>query len=81
MENQIDITHSVHSLVKSHPELTDILIELGFTPLANASMRNTVGKVVSLKQGCKLINLDENELINTLQWNGYIVKGVDEHDR
>lgn len=79
MENEIDITQSVHSLIEQHPDLLDILVELGFTPLANPAMRNTIGKTISLKQGCKIIRIDETELINTLRWNGYIVKGGTDH--
>ena len=64
-------------VLDSHPELLDILVDLGFKPLANPAMRQSVGKVVTLKQGCKLINLPLEQLINELQWNGYTVIGGD----
>lgn len=81
MENEIDITRPVASLVDEHADLLNILVELGFTPLANPSLRKTLGKTISLRQGCKLIRLDESKLINTLKWNGYIVKGGKNHDK
>lgn len=81
MENEIDMTRSVAKLVDEHPDLLDILVELGFTPLANPSLRNTLGKTISLQQGCKLIRLNEDKLINILKWNGYIIKGGHGHDR
>ena len=77
MENQVDLNRSVKQVLDSHPELLDILVDLGFKPLANPAMRQSVGKVVTLKQGCKLINLPLDQLINELQWNGYTVIGGD----
>lgn len=67
-------------VLDSHPELLDILVDLGFKPLANPAMRQSVGKVVTLKQGCKLINLPLEQLVNELQWNGYTVIGGDENE-
>ena len=64
-------------VLDSYPELLDILVDLGFKPLANPAMRQSVGKVVTLKQGCKLINLPLEQLVNELQWNGYTVIGGD----
>ena len=77
MENQVDLNQPVKHVLDSHPELLDILVDLGFKPLANPAMRQSVGKVVTLKQGCKLINLPLDQLINELQWNGYTVIGGD----
>ncbi|GMR71134.1 DUF1858 domain-containing protein [Aerococcus viridans] len=77
MENQVDLNRSVKQVLDSHPELLDILVDLGFKPLANPAMRQSVGKVVTLKQGCKLINLPLEQLVNELQWNGYTVIGGD----
>lgn len=77
MENQVDLNRHVKQVLDSHPELLDILVDLGFKPLANPAMRQSVGKVVTLKQGCKLINLPLEQLVNELQWNGYTVIGGD----
>lgn len=77
MENQVDLNRSVKQVLDSHPELLVILVDLGFKPLANPAMRQSVGKVVTLKQGCKLINLPLEQLVNELQWNGYTVIGGD----
>ena len=77
MENQVDFNRPVKQVLDSHPELLDILVDLGFKPLANPAMRQSVGKVVTLKKGCKLINLPLEQLVNELQWNGYTVIGGD----
>lgn len=80
MENQIDLTIPVKQVIDAHPEIVDILVDLGFSPLANPAMRNTVGKVVSLEKGCKMINLPIEQLINELSWNGYSIKRGEEND-
>ncbi|MGO4937545.1 DUF1858 domain-containing protein [Fundicoccus sp. Sow4_H7] len=73
MDNKIDLNTSVFNTLEKHPELLDILIDLGFTPLKNPVMRNTVTKATSLKQGCKIIGIKVDQLIKNLQWNGYEV--------
>ena len=51
MDNVIDLSVPVAEVIEKHPEVLDVLVELGFTPLANPVMRNTVGRVVSIKKG------------------------------
>ena len=53
MNNVIDVSIPVAQVIDQHPEVLDLLVELGFKPLANPIMRNTVGRKVSLKQGSK----------------------------
>lgn len=73
MNNTIDLTQPVAELIKTHPELKDILVELGFKPLANLAMLNTVGKVTSLKAGSKLAGVSLDKIKQTLEFNGYEV--------
>ncbi|UUX33854.1 DUF1858 domain-containing protein [Fundicoccus culcitae] len=75
MQNEIDLNISVYETLEKNPELIDLLVELGFTPLKNPLMRQTVGKATTLKQGCKMLGIDLNTLTKTLQWNGYKVIG------
>ena len=56
MDNIIDVSIPVAEVVDKHPEVLEILVELGFKPLANPLMRNTVvvkyhsNRVLSLKE-------------------------------
>ena len=54
----------------------DVLVELGFTPLANPVMRNTVGRVVSIKKGAAMNGIDLDKIKQTLELNGYEVVGI-----
>ena len=46
MDNKIDVSIPVAQVIDQHPEVLDLLVELGFKPLANPIMRNTVGRKV-----------------------------------
>ena len=77
MDNKIDVSIPVAQVIDQHPEVLDLLVELGFKPLANPIMRNTVGRKVSLKQGSKLEATPMEKIVRTLEANGYEVVGLD----
>ena len=76
MDNVIDLSIPVAEVIEKQPEVLDVLVELGFTPLANPVMRNTVGRVVSIKKGAKLEGTPMDKIIMTLEANGYEVVGI-----
>lgn len=76
--NTIDISIPVAQVIDGHPEVLDILVELGFTPLANPLMRATLGRTVSIKQGAQLKGIDLEVIKSHLKWNGYDVVGGEE---
>lgn len=73
MRNTIDLNIPVGKLISHYPELKNILVDLGFTPLNNPFMLKTVGHMTTLKTGCKMIKLPLETLIETLIINGYEV--------
>ncbi|MBI2893741.1 MAG: DUF542 domain-containing protein [Deltaproteobacteria bacterium] len=48
----------VATLVAAHPEALPILIEAGFTPLANPILRRTMARAVSVRQACRMHHID-----------------------
>ncbi|MEQ9764074.1 DUF1858 domain-containing protein [Streptococcus sp. ZJ151] len=74
MHNTIDLKKPVADIIKDHPELQEILVELGFKPLANPAMLNTVGKVTSLKSGAKLAHIPIEKIKETLLMHGYDIE-------
>ena len=66
MDNIIDVSIPVAEVIDKHPEVLEILVELGFKPLAN-----------SLKQGSKLEGTPMEKIVRTLKANGYEVIGLD----
>ncbi|MRI82043.1 DUF1858 domain-containing protein [Fundicoccus ignavus] len=74
MDQTIDLNVAVYDVVKKNPEVIDLLVELGFKPLKNPMMLNSIGRTTTIKKGAKLIGLSLDEIKQTLEWNGYIVK-------
>ncbi|MDG3142346.1 DUF1858 domain-containing protein [Streptococcus suis] len=72
--NCIDLKKPVAEVIAEHPELKELLIAIGFKPLDNPMMLNTVGKVTSLTVGSKLANIPLEKVKRTLLSNGYEIK-------
>lgn len=78
MKNEIDLSIPVNDTLKKNPEILDLLVDIGFKPLKNPAMRESVGRLVTLNKGCDMINIPVSQLVQELEWNGYTVKGVRE---
>ncbi len=78
MMEAIDLNQPVYEIIKQHPELKQLLIDLGFTPLGNPAMLQTAGRITSLKKGSRLIGIPLEKIVQTLEWNGYEVLKNDE---
>lgn len=74
MNNIVDLKQPVQEVLEQQPELLSLLVELGFTPLKQAAMRQTLGKVTSIKKGAQMLGIPLEKVIQTLQWNGYEVE-------
>lgn len=68
---KIDLTKSVFDLTEESPELIDILKELGFLGAANPVVRNTLGRLTTIPEGCKKQGKDLNEVIKVLKEKGF----------
>ncbi|HFI0061561.1 TPA: DUF1858 domain-containing protein [Streptococcus suis] len=73
--NTIDLNLPVAEIINQHPEVKEILLELGFKPLTNPAMLNTVGKVTSLRTGSKMTKISLDRIQQVLECNGYEVIG------
>jgi hypothetical protein len=57
----------VADLVAAHPAALPILIEAGFTPLANPVLRRTLARTVTLGQACRMQRIDVDVLVERLR--------------
>lgn len=71
---QLDPDASIHDLTEEYPELIDILKEMGFFGVARPAVRNTLGKVTTLAQGCERQGQDLEKVIATLEEHGFTLK-------
>jgi hypothetical protein len=68
---KIDINKTVYELTQEYPELIDILAEIGFLGVKNPIVRNTLGRITTLKEGCKKQGKDIKEVIDILKNKGF----------
>jgi hypothetical protein len=71
---EIELDKSVYELTKNYPELISILKEMGFFGVANPVVRNTLGRVTTIPQGCEKQGKDLAEVIMELEKQGFNVK-------
>ena len=70
---EIDLNKSVYELTEAYPELIPILKELGFLGVSNAVVRNTIGRVTTIPQGCEKQGKDLEEVLHKLAEYGFKV--------
>ena len=68
--NTIYLEDSVYTTITEHPEVKDLLVEIGFKP----QMVHTVGRITNLIKGSKIAKVPLETIVETLEMNGYIVK-------
>ncbi len=78
MNDTIDINLPIIEILRQNPEIIDLLVPLGFEPLTNPAMLNTVGKITSLKRGAKLAGISLEKIVSSLELNGYRVMEAEE---
>ena len=71
---EIDLKKTVYELTELHPELNEILKDLGFLDVANPVVRKTLGRMTAIPQGCQKQGKDVNEVIKKLEEKGFKVK-------
>ncbi|MEJ5228709.1 MAG: DUF1858 domain-containing protein, partial [Pseudothermotoga sp.] len=57
---EIDPDKTVFELTREYPELIDILASMGFVGVKNPLIRNTIGRTMTLREGCKKQNKNLN---------------------
>ncbi len=71
---EIELKKSVYELTETHPELISILKEMGFFGVAFSVVRNTLGRVTTIPQGCEKQGKGLAEVIKELEKQGFTVK-------
>lgn len=69
-----DLNKTLYDLTTEHPELIEVLFELGFMGVKNPVMRETHGKQMTVKTGCGHLGLDLERVEQALRAAGYEVK-------
>lgn len=73
MSKIVKINQTIYQLAQQFPEIVTILHDLGFVEIVKPMMLNTVGRVMTLKAGANLRNIDIEMVKNTLVNHGFII--------
>lgn len=55
---RISLNDSIYQLTSKYPEILDIMVGLGFSDIGKPGMLNTMGRVMTLKKGAKMKQID-----------------------
>lgn len=73
MEKVLMMDESIFELVNRHPEVIDIMVELGFHDIVKPGMLQTAGRFMTLSKGFKLKKIDKDTARLTFQQYGFKV--------
>lgn len=74
MENkQIDLSQSIFMITRLHPEVIEIMADLGFKDIRKSVIRNSVGKLMTIPKGARTRGIDLGEIIKALEDHGFTI--------
>ncbi|MBS5945494.1 MAG: DUF438 domain-containing protein [Peptoniphilus harei] len=77
----ISINEPVASLVEKYPDLKNILKDIGFSEITNSLALSSLGKIVSIKKGAGIKNIDLDIIREKLQEGGFnLIEDEDPQD-
>ena len=80
-EKIIDLDKSVYEICTAYPDILDVMYELGFKEIKVPGMLATAGRVMKIRTGAKMKNINIEEIENRIRNLGYKIKeeeGIDE---
>ena len=63
MKTQISSTMSIFELVKTHPDVKEVMAALGFTDIVKPGMLQSVGRVMTLAKGARMKNIEWETIV------------------
>ncbi|MFF2019465.1 DUF1858 domain-containing protein [Paenibacillus sp. NPDC058177] len=73
MKKVLKLDESIFELVGRHPEVMEIMVELGFHDIAKPGMLQTAGRFMTLSKGIKLKKMDPDTVKLTFEQRGFKV--------
>lgn len=74
MDKKISLKQTLYEVAEKFPELIDPLYEIGFLGIKNPLLRNTHGRIMTLKDGLKKLSIEFSTLEETLNRYGFEVE-------
>lgn len=77
----IDPNTNIQELVSKYPNITDIMIKLGFSDIIKSGMLQTVGRFMTIEKGAKIKKIEWNTIVKTFEENGFQFKKEEGNER
>ena len=75
MGEQLDLNQSVYSLCTQHPDLVNVLSDLGFSDITGPGMLQTAGRFMTLTKGAAMKGINMETIRARFIELGYDLKG------
>lgn len=70
-QKELNLGQSVYELCRAHPELKEILLELGFTDILYPGILQTAGRFMTLPKGARMKGIDLASILKKLRVWGF----------
>lgn len=74
MMHTISLQDTVYDVIKTYPEVREILIDLGFTPLRDDAMLHTAGRMMTIGRAAKQFGLSYETIDHAMKIHGFQLK-------
>lgn len=71
MKKVLRMDESIFDMVSRHPEVANIMVELGFKDMAKPGMLQTAGRFMTLSKGIKLKKMDLETVKQAFEQYGF----------
>lgn len=76
--DKININVPIKKVIDRHPKVREIMVSLGFKHIAEDAMLNTVGRIITIKEGAKRHKLDLEMVRQRFLEDGFILEDENE---
>lgn len=71
---EISLKDTVYETVTKNPDIREVIVSLGFTPLRDDKMLQTAGRLMTLGKAAKQFGISYETVVSTLRAHGFSVK-------
>lgn len=70
---KINSTNKLYDIINEHPDVKDIMVELGFKDIIKPGMLQSVGKLMTIEKGIKMKNISWDLAVKKFKEHGYVL--------
>ncbi|MBR1853090.1 MAG: DUF438 domain-containing protein, partial [Lachnospiraceae bacterium] len=78
---ELNMNKTVAELVLEYPEVSDIMVDLGFKDITSSAALKFMGKVMTIPKGAAIKGIPMDKIIAAFEDNGFSVTGVPGADK